>query len=360
MRDLEIMIKTQNIAFAIYEDNKWYFLDENLQKISKDKLKNRKICVILPDKWFFFFQTEIVPSRKAYNIVNAYAKSTFSLGVFNVDFLRTSNPIIGYIFHGNIEKVKEILDIASIITTFFTITLFSERKPFIYLNNSTVAICKNGKIEAYFKGDLDAIKNRIDNMKDYNIIDIKKDKEKLIRDLLTLIKQKKEKNIKLYIFKKDQYNLLNKYLPLIISICFILILTFLGNFLKYNAYCKQEEILKKDLQKIYEKAFQGKKYQDPYGMLLYLAKKYENSQRTSWRPLEIIYSLSRYKKSSLEINYLSYDSKNGLKIKGIVKDYKTLLDFISDINKSLQIDAKIEETKNKNGFLEFIIVALTE
>ncbi len=355
------MINNQNISFAIYEDkgNKWYFLDENLQEISKDQLKAKKIYAILPDKWFFFFQTDIIPSRKAYNIINAYAKSTFPYEKGKINFLKNSNPIIGYIFQGEIENIKDILDKASIITNFFTIALFSEKKPFIYLNNSIAAICSNERIESYFKGDLNAIKKRVKNIDLYNIIDIEKDKQKILANLLELIKQKKDKNIKLHIFEKDQYNFLNKYFSLILSAFLILILIFWGNFLKYRAYCKQANILTEKLQEIYNKAFHGKKYQDPYGMLLYLAKKYENSQRKKLTPLEIIYSLSKYKKQSLEINYLSYN-KNELKIKGIVNDYKTLLNFISDINNSLNIDAKIEQTKNKNGFLEFNIIASLE
>jgi len=339
---------------AVYQNNKWVFYNEKVEEIEPKKLDNKKIYVILPDDFFYFFQTEIATKRRIKQTINAYAKTIFPIENTHVGYLKNTNPIVGYIFLGNVEKIKDMLNRAEIITTFFVINYAINKKPFIYLSDTIIAICQ-GKVLGYFKGDYESVKGRINHPEDYEIIDARKDIKQSIEGFLKIIQQRKGKEVQLSFSDIESRSNLRKNIPLLTGICILLLLFLLGSFLRYKSYVSQLHAIETKLQGIYQEAFQGKTYQDPYGMLLYKAKQYESKKGNRIQPLEFIYALSKAKKHQVKIDYVSYD-KAILKIKGSIENYDALLSYLSTFNKILGIEAKVEKTKKKKGMLEFSLI----
>jgi len=337
---------------AVYEKERWIFYNERGEEVKLQKIEDKKIYIILPDDFFYFFQTDILPKRRVKQTINAYAKTLFPLEDAYIGYLKGTNPVIGYAFLGDIKKIKDLLDKAEVVTTGFVINYVLHPGAFIYIGPTVTAI-SNGHILGYFKGDYKTAKKRVANLQDYEVIDVAEDPKQCVTSFFKLLQQKKEKAVHLPVAEIGTESNIRKNILFLIGLGLFISLFFAGNYFRYKSYLSELQAIDSKLETIYKKAFGGKKYQDPYGMLLYKATQVE--KHTGIKPLELIFALSKAKQDQVKIDYLSYD-KQSFKIKGVIKDYDNLLRYLSALNNLLGVEAKIEKTKNKNGTLEFSIV----
>ena len=331
-------------AFFDHKQKTWEFFDEDKKSVSLEELqeiKNKKLCVILPDECIYFFQTNIEAKKRLKEIILAYVKNTFLLEQnFFLGYLKDVFPVIGYLLKKQ-DVDTAFLKEAFLITTPFLVKyvlhIYQKSQPFIYSNGSITAIVdENKRLIRYFHGEAESISNHYE----YKLIYF--DKMDLIEDLCKLFKSRKKVKKLLHLDIADKpYISIKKCVYTTIIMFTITLLCFIGNYLKYSSYANNLNQISTKIENIYNTVFNGKKYIDPYGMLLYKAKICNSDNSLS--PIKLLFTLSKAKeKDNIKIDFIAYKD-NVYNIKGKAEDYEEVVDYINKLKK-LNLQAKILNT----------------
>ncbi len=341
-----------NMIIAVYKDDNWDFYNNKLEKVAGNSIHDKKIYAILPDQYFYFFQTDILAKRNIKKTVRAYAKTIFPEDDNFVSYIPNSNGIIGYIVTDSIKTIKrpELLDAAVLITTPFLIQYATAKTQSVYTGQTTAAVMNEKKLICYIKGNYEDIERRFGDLSGYRRTD-----DELMRNIndLTNLAGKHNKTIRLSISDKETDFDLLKLFPIITIAAVVVIAIVLGQIFRYESVKKNLSLSQNRIDLVYKKAFGNKKYQDPYGILLYKARQCETQKGI--KPINIIYALSKAKKSDTRIDSVIYD-KTAIRIQGNAANYNSLLSYLSGFNKILHIKAKIRNTKSVQGRLKFSII----
>lgn len=342
-----------DIVIALYENGEWSFYNKKLAKIALEFVYNRKLYVILPDHFFYFFQTDILAKRNTKKTVRAYTKTIFPEETGFIDYIPNPNGAIGYIASEDIKNIKksEILKNAVFITTPLFIQYANMKSSFVYTGKTVSAAFDDKKLACYINGSYEDVKRRLGNLQGYKQADA--DMMRNVSDLINLIHERRHKAIRLSVDDKTTDFNLTKGAPVIAAAVIIVILIISGQIFRYEGTRKDLSSIGNRIDLIYKKTFNGKKYRDPYGMLLYKAKQCEVQQGI--KPINLVYALSEAKKPDTKIKSVVYD-KRRFKIKGDAENYDSMLGYLNAINKILHIDAKVKSTKSRNGKLEFGLI----
>jgi|GEM_PF-6788974 len=337
------------MVIAIYKDDDWLFYNEKLEQISYSGGKN--LYLVLPDQFFYFFQTNIISKRNIRKSVKAYAKTIFPEKESLIGYIYKPSGTLGYIVSEKVESIKkdELLKNARLITTPFLIQYAAKNSSFVYIGEAITAVIKQEKLVCYIKGGYEDVKSRTD----ITCEKVNTDTNETIKLLIELVKKHRHKNIELAIEEKKDNFSVKKILPAVIAAAIVVISVILGQVLRYEGDKSVLLAYDKRINNIYKKAFGGKIYQDPYGMLLYKAKQCKKQNVIS--PIDVIYALAKAKKGNTVIDYVAYDTRS-IKIKGNAVSYDSLVSYLDNFNKILHINAKISNTRNKNGKLRFNII----
>ncbi|NOZ83536.1 MAG: hypothetical protein GXP60_01805 [Epsilonproteobacteria bacterium] len=342
-----------DIVIALYENDEWSFYNKKLTKIALEFVYNRKLYVVLPDHFFYFFQTDILAKRNTKKTVRAYTKTIFPEETGFIDYIPNPNGAIGYIVSEDIKNIKrpEILKNAVFITTPLLIQYANIKSSFVYTGKTVSAAFDGKKLACYIKGSYEDVKHRLGDIRKYKQADA--DMMHNIGDLISLIHERRHKAIRLSVEDKTTDFNLAKSAPVIAAAAIIVILIISGQIFRYEGTRKDLSSIENRIDLIYKKAFNGKKYRDPYGMLLYEAKQCEIQQGI--KPMNLVYALSKAKKPDTKIKSIVYDKKR-FKIKGDAANYDSMLGYLNALNKILHINAKVKSTKSRNGKLEFGLI----
>lgn len=340
------------MVIAVYKDDDWNFYNEKFAKIAVESVHNKKLYVILPDHCFYFFQTDIIAKRNKQKTVRAYAKTIFPEDDNFIGYIPNANGIVGYIVTDSVKTIRrpEILDAAVLITTPFLIQYAGAQTPSVYTGKINSAVFKDKRILCYIKGNYEDIELRIGDLSGY-----KRTNDDLMHNLFDLLNLvgKRNKVIKLSINDKETDFDFAKLFPAIAMAVVIIILIITGQIFRYEAVKKDLSSSKNRVALIYKKALGDKRYQDPYGILLYKAQQCATRKRI--KPIDIIYALSKAKKSDTRIDSVFY-GKTTIRIKGNAANYDLLLSYLSNFNKILHINAKVKSTNSIKGRLEFSLI----
>ncbi len=336
-------------VFAIVDGGNVEFYDTVFEKIDNIE-KTDDIYLILPDDYFYFFQTEITTKRKTLQTVRAYAKTLFP----NVDFVgyvRQFTPIVGYLLDKEkIERLdKSIVEKAILVTTPFLVYA-QEKGDFGYVGRDICALVVDGKLKFYAFGDESTLVERL--TKDVEIV--KFDKKGVLEKLAKTIKNSNVKKIAMDIGNKDGTGFENWKIYRFVAVIVVCLAFVVGEGLRYASYSKEVKNAQKKLEALYKKALGDNQYTDPYGVLLYKAD--YSTQLNPFSLSKVLYCLSEAKNGyDLKIDYVSY-SNGALKIKGSIDNYKDLLSFLNRLNGAMGRKLVVQNTSSKGGKLTFVLV----
>ncbi len=340
---------------AFFGEKDVEFFDINGKKVDCDKPERHTIYAILPDKYFFFFQSDIISKRRAYLTIEAYAKSIFPLERGFVGYIGDLLPLIGYVcFFDKIpSRFMSILEYAKIITTPFSIYLQAyASKQFIYKSDEVCSVYYNSKLKHYIFGDECFISQKDDipsNMEKINC-----SKEETIKKLLSFISSNSLHKVNLPINKdtKGGFEEWKIYRFMLLAVATLIFIT--GGILRYSYYKKELSGINRRIEAVYKKALGDKHFNDPYGVLLYKAE-YVNDGGYSIEPLSLLYALSKAKNSyKVQIDYISF-GKNGIKITGKINNYTSLAGYADKISAILSKKFVIQNTSSKKRGLVFTL-----
>ncbi len=336
------------VVIAVLQNGAWQFYNEKIEPINPKRLDGKKIYAILPDNLFYFFQTEITARKRITETVRAYAKNCFPLEETDfVGYVKTK-PILGYIFKREING-QELIKKASLITTPLLIQFVLKHSPFIYAANGIVAIVNNGLLR-YLPGDEDTARELLKGI-DSPYTLITPDIKDTIKGLIKAQKAKKTKLLHLNVMDTPSISV-TKSITLGISMLILIIFCLTGGILRYKVATSRLKNLSQRIEAIYEQAFKGKSYPDPYGMLLYKAR--SCSLQKGIPPLRLLYILSQAQNGRLNIDLISY-KEGKYELKGQTEDYDRLVKYVNAL-KRLKVKAKILNTTSKGGKLKFSIM----
>ncbi len=317
------------------------------------------IYAVLPDDYFFFFQSEIETKRRAQLTIEAYANSTFPVEDNFVGYVSGITPLIGYIcFLNKIpDRFQDILEKAKVITTPFVVYLNKNSdNSFFYEGNGICAIYYDSEIKHYTPADECLIKQRI---QEYGgIKKIAYSKENVIRNISDLVSSNTidKAHIPVNRLTKKGFEGWKIYrFALIFAALFLFIL---GGVLRYSFYKKELNRVDKKIEILYKQALGKKHYNDPYGVLLYKAES-SSSNAYNISPIKLLYALSEAKSgSNIKINYMAF-AKSRIKIVGEINNYTTLVQYTNRVNKILGKKFTIQNTSFKKGKLMFTLLYKT-
>ena len=344
-------------VIALLEEEKIEFYNLEGEKIECNNLENYTFYTILPDEYFFFFQTNIESKRKASQTIKAFAKSIFPIEDENfIGYVPFLIPLIGYIFftHKISEEHARILNLSKITTTPFILHLNAHKdESFIYNGKNVCALYQDRELKYYTISDLCPPEDREQPI-DENII--KYSKEDTINLLIEAISSKKIANIHIPTNDEARFSI-SRSTIIYTSIIFILLFFLMaGDIVKYTYYKKQLDRINIKINNIYEKALGKKHYSDPYGVLLYKAN-YSSSATYDIDPLKLMYALSKAKGNlNITIDYLSFDSSGSVKISGKASGYDAITNYSKAVSDILSKTFTIQNTSSKNGKLIFTMV----
>lgn len=342
-------------VIAFLNEDSIEFYDKTGRITDCSDLDKCYIYAVIPDEYFFFFQSEIVSKRRAYLTIEAYAKSTFPVNNGFVGYVSGFLPLIGYFFFLDKipEEFKNILEKADVITTPFAVYLhINSKKSFIYEGESVCAIYDDSGLKHYTLGDECLIEERVE--KDKQFEKIKYSKQKLINNINSLIVSKSAHRIHLPVSKGSKIGFESWKISRFILLGVALLVFIIGGVLRYSSYSSELKLINKKIDVLYKKALGNKHYSDPYGVLLYKA---ESSSTNSGGipPLKLIYALSKAKESAkVKIDYLSFD-RNGIKIRGKIDSYASLVKYAQNLNNIIGKKFTIQSSSSKNGKLLFTL-----
>jgi len=342
---------------AFLEEEKIEFYNLKGEEIECDNLENCTLYTILPDEYFFFFQTAIESKRKASQTIKAFAKSIFPLERENfIGYVSFLNPLMGYIFF--LDKISEnhtkILNLSKITTTPLVLYLNAHKNEnFLYNSKDICALYQDRELKYYTISDLCPPEDREQLLED-NII--KNSKEDTINLLIETISSKKITNVHIPTNDEARFSISNSTIIYISIILISLLFLVAGDIIKYTHYKKQIGKINLKISKIYEEALGKKHYSDPYGVLLYKAN-YSSSATYSIDPLKLMYALNKAKGNlNITVDYLSFDSGGNIKISGKSSGYNAITSYSKVISDILSKTFKIQNTSSKNGQLIFTMV----
>ncbi len=341
---------------AVLKDNKWQFYNRKLEEFEPENLDDYTVYAILPDDFFFFFQTDITAKRHIRNTVWAYANSNLPVGDNYIGYIKRTSPVIGYVFFKDKlnDDIKYVIEKASTVTTFFNMYSILHSSEFIYVGDTVSASFADGKLEYFLKGNEGAVLERLDSPEQYEIIHREVD-EKDVEKFFDIIDKKSLLEIELSIENDESKGVVEKNIAKIVMVAAAVLLVVIGGVFRYEGYKQELFSANTALSNLYEKALGNKKYNDPYGMLLYKAYK-GKSNGGSFSPLRLLYTLSRAKgKRNIKIDYIVYSENSGLEIKGEIDNYADLVDFVKTLNGKLHYTLNIKNTFFKNKRLKFSI-----
>ncbi len=336
-------------VFAIVDGSDIEFYDVTLEKIDNIE-ETDDIYLILPDNYFYFFQTEITSKRKTLQTIRAYAKTLF----FNVDFVgyvRQFTPFVGYLLDKEkIEQLDEsVVERAVFVTTPFLVYA-QEKRDFGYVGQDVCALVVDGMQKFYAFGDESTLVERL--TKDVEIV--KFDKKVVLERLAKTVKNGNVKRIALDIGNEAGIGFENWKIYRFVAIFVVCLAFVVGEGLRYASYSKDVKSAQKKLEALYKKALGNNQYADPYGVLLYKAD--YSSQSNPFSLSKVLYYLSKAKDGyDLKIDFVSY-SNGALKIKGSIDNYKNLLSFLDRLNNAMGRKLVVQNTSSKGGKLTFVLV----
>jgi len=334
-------------VLGIYEQGRWEFYDTKLN-VLENFSSGDELYLILPDHFFFFFQTDIVSKRRVSQTVKAYAKTLFS-SIDSVGYVSLFNPVVGYTFQK--EKLKdlddEILNAAAYITAPFVIYAYF-MESFAYVGNGVCAVVFEKRLKFYTLGDESILFERLNSQ----LKIVKYDKLQTLKRAIEIIKSKDFKRIALSI--SDDKNYENWKIWRFVAVFVIVLLFVVGMVVRYSTYSKELKKARKRLDKLYTVALEGKHYNDPYGVLLYKAE--YGDKKSSISPTRLLYFLSKAKNShNLNIDFITFSDGN-LKIRGTISSYKDLLSYVKKLNRMTGKRFIVRSTSREKGRLKFVIV----
>ena len=327
------------------------FSNSEGEKITTENLSSfKKIYLVLPDRAFFFFQTEIVAKRPK-RAVEAFAKSNFPQNWSFTGYVKDTFPVIGYLFFKDRvpQKIHELLARADIITTPFRISWVKKKDNFLYKGDKISACIKEGKLIFYGP-------EKDPKCTDADVIELKDTKQIITSLLETLNDPKAKDSLHLDVGeKKNPLSLLKPYMDTITVCSLAIIMTVSGSFLRYRAHAVRIQHLQKSIEDIYKKVFGPKLPTDPYGMLLFKAQK--GSKSSSLSPLKLLYLLSKAgDPGDITVERLSISKNTGVKIEGSCANYNVLVDYVKRINQLItECPITIESTSQKRDKLRFTL-----
>lgn len=336
--------------FAIMDNDNIEFYNGSLEKIDNIE-ETDDVYLILPDDYFYFFQTDIISKRKTLQTVRAYAKTLFT----NIDFVgyvKQFTPVVGYLF--NKEKVEQldkgVVDRVVFVTTPFLVYA-QEKGDFGYVGRNVSALVVDGKLKFYAFGDESTLIERL--TKEVKIV--KFDKKGVLEKLSEALKVGSFKRIALDIGNKSGIGFENWKIYRFVAVLVVCLAFVVGEGLRYASYSKEVKNTQKRLEELYRKALgNDQQYADPYGVLLYKAN--YSSQTDPFSLSKVLYYLSEAKDGySLKVDYISY-SNGTLKIKGSIDNYKNLLSFLDKLNNIMGRKLVVQNTSSKGGKLTFVLV----
>ncbi len=337
-----------NKVFAIVDGDEIEFYNASLEKIDNID-KSDDVYLILPDSYFYFFQTEITSKRQTLQTVRAYAKTLFT-NIDLVGYVKQFTPIVGYLLDKEkIESLdKNVVDRTVFVTTPFLIYAQQEGN-FGYVGQDACALVVDGKLKFYAYGDESTLVERL--TKDVKVV--KFDKKEVIEKLIEAVKSGNLKKIALDIGNKSGIGFENWKIHRFVAVFIICLAFVVGEGLKYVSYSKDVKNTQKKLEKLYEKALGNNQYADPYGVLLYKAD--SSSQSNPFSLSKMLYYLSEVKDGyNVKIDFVSY-SNGTLKVKGSINDYKNLLSFLDKLNSAMGRKLVVQNTSSKGGKLTFVL-----
>ncbi len=344
-----------NDVVAFIDKDDVFFYDKHGNTLVCDDLDNCVLHTVLPDEFFFFFQSDITSKRKAHITVEAYAKSIFPVENAFVGYMSDTLPLIGYIcFYDKIpEKIMHILEKSKTVITPFAI-YFNKFKEsgFVYKGQSVWGVYDKGNLQCYGMGDKcpiekDDISNKVKQV-DY----VKEDVLKLMWDMISSNSTQK---INLPVTRNTQNGFENWKISRFVLIVVMLLLFIAGGVFRYSYYKKELTHINHKIALLYKKALGDKHYTDPYGVLLYKADS-ANASGYAIAPMELFYAISKAKANeNIKIDYVSFDN-NGIKIEGKADNYASVVKYADNINALLKKKFIIQNTSYANGKLLFGLV----
>jgi len=342
-------------VIAFLNEDKIEFYDKTGKTIDCLDLDKCYIYAVLPDEYFFFFQSEIVSKRRAYLTIEAYAKSTFPVNNGYVGYVPGFLPLMGYFFF--LDKIPKkfinIIEKADVITTPFAVCLhINSKKSFIYEGKSVCAVYDNSGLKHYTLADECLIEERVKNNKAFE--KIKYSKQELINSINSLAASNSSHKIHLPISKGSKTGFESWKISRFVLLAIALLVFIIGGVLRYSSYSNELKLINEKTAVLYKKALGNKHYSDPYGVLLYKASSFSaNSGNVS--PLKLIYALSKAKDGSrVKIDYISFD-RNGIKIRGKIDNYASLVKYVQSLNDFLAKKFTIQSSSSQNGKLLFTL-----
>ncbi len=336
-------------VIALFENDNLEFYNLNIEKIEELK-DDDEIYLILPDDFIFLYQTEISTRRKTSKIISAYAKTLFyDYGLLG--YIKLFNPFVGYAIDD--EKLKkldnEILSKVVFASSPFLIYAYGENN-FSYLGNGVCSLVLDGRLKFYAPGDENVLLERLSGETKI----VKYDKADMLSKVKEIIESGNIKKVAIDIGNSSGLNFENWKIYRFVAVIIICLAFIGGEVFKYASYSKDVKNAQRKLTMLYKKALGNNNYADPYGMLLYKADYSEQSSPFSLT--KVIYYLSKSKGNyNVNIDYVSY-SGEGLKIKGTIDSYKSLLSFVGRLSNLMKHKVVVQNTASKNGKLSFSLV----
>ncbi len=335
---------------ALVENGQINYYDTDGNRIEPKKTGKSTLYLILPDEFFFFFQTDIEAKRGAISAVEAYAKSTFPLEIGSVGYIRETKPLIGYLYLKDKEtpEIAELIKTASLVTTPFLVYFNAFRKePFIYRSERICAACRDGALLFYKPGECPEDKS-------YDTEGFKRlqpNREELFRLLKRIIHSKEKAKIAITTGRRINISEWKLHRFALIALALILLLG--GEVLRYVSYNRELNYQQEKLKELYKKALGNKHYTDPYGVLLYMAKGTGYSR--SITPTRLLYYLSKAKNGyDIVIDKLTYANGN-IHIEGSSKSYAAVAGYVEALRKIMNRQVNIQNTESSNGKLRFTL-----
>ncbi len=340
------------VFFWDQKNKKWLFFNDKKEFTSGDEwvdTDNGELCLILPDEFFYFFQTPINTRKRLKETLLAYTKNIFPIKQeVSVGYLQNIMPAVGYIFKKR-EVGVELLKRASLVTTPFLIEYvlcsFKKGEPFVYESESIISIVdQQGEITRYYlKKEKDKYKGQI--LKQYPYKLVNPTKTEVAEDFFQIIKEKHIKRI-LHLKVADPPDISWKRCVFTgIAMFLITLICFMGGYFRYRTYVNNLDQITSKINDLYHRALNGKDCIDPYGMLLYKAKVCSSGHGLS--PLKLLFVLSKAKDGYIQIDTISYRDKV-YNVKGKANSYEDLVNYVKRLKK-LNIQAKILNTKKEVG-----------
>ncbi len=337
-------------VIALLSDDGFEYYDTDGNKIEPAKLEKQKLYAILPDRFFFFFQTDINAKRRSLAAVEAFARSTFPVENGFVGHLKGYTPLIGYIYlkEKETDQIADIIRIATVVTSPFAIYLESfKNRSFIYKSSDICAVYSEKVLISYTPGDCQ--KDQIEKPEDYENIEYSQDE--LFKLLKRLIAEKRIRDVALATSKRSSIGEWKVHRFILLAIAALAFIA--GGILRYSAYQKELKTQRARLENLYKKALGGKKYADPYGVLLYKAK--SASYSASITPTKLLFALSKAKNGyDIVVDYISY-SNGEARINGKASNYATLVGYVDTLNRILNGKVSIQNTSSYKGKLKFTL-----